>query len=521
MRLATAVGAMMVLAVAVGCAEPVAIEVDGGRIVGTLTADGEVGVWKGVPYAAPPVGELRWRPPQPMEPWAGVRECTEFGPACPQPDSINPVGGEVGARDEDCLFLNVWAPAETDRPLPVMVWVHGGGCTTGAGSMSIYNGEQLARAGVVLITINYRLGPLGYLAHPLLSAESNRNVSGNYGMLDQIYALQWVQDNITAFGGDPDCVTIFGESAGGLSVARLLISPLSEGLFHRAIMQSGAARGRNRYLREDTGTMPSMESVGETLFEALGVADDADPVASARAVDAHTIIETANPQLGLIGDGTKYGPVVDGWAVPDPADEMFADGRFHDVPIIAGANADDGSIFATFARKLGPRAYEMLVRRMAGEQAGDLLRLIPAQTRRNVPQAVTDLMTIGSFAAPARSVVKSVNDNGGDAWLYHFTRAPEVGSAKKFGAFHGLEIAYIFGVGKVERMLGETDRALSEAMRATWVRFAETGDPNGEGIPRWPQWSAETEACIYFGEEITTGRAPWVEACEVLDAVNG
>jgi len=510
---------IVALVMVAGCARPVEAqvrEVDGGAIRGELGAQGQVAVWRGVPFAAPPVGELRWRPPQPVVGWEGVRDCTQFGPACPQPPSANPVGREVGAQDEDCLFLNVWAPAETAEPLPVMVWIHGGGCTTGAGSLDVYDGEQLARRGVVLVTINYRLGPLGYLAHPLLTTESDNSVSGNYGMLDQIYALQWVERNIQQFGGDPDRVTIFGESAGGLSVARLLISPLSEGLFDRAILQSGAARGRNRRLHEEMPGQPSMESVGEKLFADLGVAGAPDPLAAARQLNLRAIIEAANPQLGLIGAGTKYGPIVDGWAIPDDPEVMLADGRFHHVPVIAGANADDGSIFAQAGGKLGPAGYRMLVRRIMGERAEDVLRLFPATTRDETAEALSGLLTVSAFVAPARSLVRAVAGGGGDAWLYHFTRKPALGPATRYGAFHGLEIAYIFGLKGALGRLGETDAALHEAMATTWVQFAATGDPNGEAIPSWPRWSAEDEACMYFGDEVAAGRAPLLEACEVF-----
>jgi para-nitrobenzyl esterase len=242
--------ALLVTVTGCGADDPApTVRIESGRISGALGDDG-VRVYRGIPFAAPPVGDLRWRPPQPVEAWDGVRECIEFGPACPQPASM--IGDTPALQDEDCLYLNVWTAA-ADEPLPVMVWIHGGGCTTGAGSQSVYDGARFARRGVVLVTINYRLGPLGYLAHPLLSAESGHGVSGNYGLLDQIATLQWVQRNIAQFGGDPDCVTIFGESAGAQSVCWLMVSPLAEGLFHRAIAESGGVHGPTRALTEDVG----------------------------------------------------------------------------------------------------------------------------------------------------------------------------------------------------------------------------------------------------------------------------
>lgn len=255
---------LLATAPAIGIEDPVKTE--SGLVSGLAAGpSGEVRVYRGIPFAAPPVGPLRWKPPQPANSWDGVRECTRFGPWCPQPRPF--VAFESGQiQSEDCLYLNVWTAARSagDR-LPVMFWIHGGGFTTGSGAMASYDGTALARQGVVVVTINYRLGPFGYLAHPLLSRESPQGVSGNYGHLDQIAALHWVRKNIAAFGGDPGCVTIFGESAGAMSVCRLMVSPLARGLFHRAIAQSGGAHGRNRHLREPRGLLAPMEAEGERI----------------------------------------------------------------------------------------------------------------------------------------------------------------------------------------------------------------------------------------------------------------
>ena len=384
--------------------EPVAV--DGGAVSGELSLDGRVAIWRGIPYAAAPVGELRWRPPQPVEPWEGARECAQFGPACPQPPSPTAITRGPGVQSEDCLYLNIHAPhGGPEGPFPVMVWIHGGGCTIGAGSLDVYDGEMLARQGAVVVTINYRLGPLGFLAHPLLSAESPDGVSGNYGMLDQIAALQWVQRNIAGFGGDPGCVTIFGESAGGASVARLLVSPLAEGLFHRAIAQSGAARGHNRHLRGEREGLPPMERVGEEVFAALGCDRADDPLAAARAVSPAELIAAAHPQVGLLGPGTKYGWVVDGWALPENPELLLAGGRMHRVPVMAGSNADDGSMFADRAPIRTPAGYRFALRRLAGDRADELLALFPVQTAEEIPGAVARLLTVSSFVAPARALV--------------------------------------------------------------------------------------------------------------------
>lgn len=495
------------------------VMVDGGAIRGTATEDGAVAIYRGVPYAAPPVGELRWRPPQPVEPWEGVRDCSSFAPACPQPPSAIDIYPTPAEQSEDCLYLNIYAPAHPQEPLPVMVWIHGGGCTTGSGSLAVYNGERLARLGVVVVTINYRLGPLGFLAHPLLSAESPQGVSGNYGMLDQIAALQWVQRNIVRFGGDPDRVTIFGESAGGASVARLLVSPLAAGLFHRAIAQSGAARGHNRHLREEYAGLPPMEQVGEELFAVLGCDRAPDPLAAARLIPPERLIKAADPQVGLLGSGTKYGWVVDGWALPDDPEVLLAAGKMHLVPVMAGSNADDGSVFADRVPVRTPTGYRLLVRRLAGERADELLALVPAPTAEDIPTAISRLITISAFEAPARALTAAVAKAGCPAYLYHFTRVPALGPATRLGAFHGLEIPYVFALAEVLPGVDDTDRALSRMMSEAWVHFAATGDPNGGELPLWPRYSEDTEACMYFGDAPHVDRAPDLAACQIFDAL--
>ena len=493
------------------------IRLDSGRISGV--ASGDVHVYKGIPFAAPPVGKLRWRPPQPVPPWDGVRQCITFGPWCPQPRQI--VGREFGETNEDCLYLNVWAPAQRpDAKLPVMVWIHGGGHTTGSGSASYYNGEKLARLGVVVVTINYRLGPFGYLAHPLLSKESERGVSGNYGMLDQIAALGWVQRNIAAFGGDPGCVTIFGESAGAVSVCRLMVSPLAKGLFHRAIAQSGGAHGRNRHLRQTWYGMEPMEKVGERLATALGCDQADDPLAALRAVSAEQLLEASRPSQGLFGKGIKFGPVIDGWALPDDPVDLWQAGKQHDVPFMAGSNADEGSIFVRQLPIQRAFGYRLTVRMLFREQASEMLRLFPAPTDGDAKAAAGRLVGVSSFVAPARWLARAMERVESPGYLYHFTRVAPGTAVKPYGAFHGLEIGYVFGT--LKPALGPTPRdwELSKAMSACWARFAKTGDPNGEGIPRWPVHEAATDQHMEFGDTVTVKAGLWKEACDLLDRIN-
>ena len=493
------------------------LRLDSGQIRGE--ALGDVHACKGIPFAAPPVGTLRWRPPQPVEPWDGVRACTAFGPACPQPKQI--VGRDVGTTSEDCLYLNVWAPAEPgDGTLAVMVWIHGGGHTTGAGSLAFYDGQHLARQGVVVVTINYRLGPLGYFAHPLLSKESERGVSGNYGMLDQIAALRWVQRNIAAFGGDPGRVTIFGESAGAVSVCRLMVSPLAKGLFHRAIAQSGGAQGRNRHLRKPWYGLEPMEKVGESIAAALGCDQADDVLAALRAKTPDELLAASSPSQGLFGKGIKFGPIIDGWALPDDPTDLFGAGKQHDVPFMAGSNADEGTVFLrqlTVRRVFG---YRLTVRAMFREHADRMLALFPAQADDQVRDAINRLVTASSFVAPARFLVRSMEPKESKAYLYHFTRALPSGPTAAYGAFHGLEIAYVFGNFSPGLTITEQDSKLSKVMSGCWVQFAKTGDPNGPGLPEWPAYEAATDRHLELGEAVAAKAGLYREACDLLETIS-
>ena len=480
-------------------AEPVRIRA--GLITGAVE-DG-VRAFRGLPYAAPPVGPLRWKPPQPAEPWDGVRACTAFGPACPQP--AQKIVGRVGAQSEDCLTLNVWTaakPAAAKRP--VMVWIHGGGFTIGASSMKFYRGARLARQGVVLVSINYRLGPFGFLAHPLLSKESEQGVSGNYGFLDQVFALAWVRDNVAAFGGDPGCVTIFGESAGSAAVCRHMVSPLSKGLFHRAIAQSGGAHGRNRHLRERWYGQPSAEEVGERLAGKLGCAEAADPLAALRAKGPEEI-------LGAVG--------IDGWALPDDPAALFAAGKQHDVPFLVGSNADEATLFMSRVAIRRPIGYRLLVRGLFREHADEVLRQFPARRPEDIREAVNRLTSVSAFIAPARTLARDMARVRSQAYLYHFTRVPPLARARGLGATHGLEIPYVFGNLAPGAGWQERDRALSRTMSACWVRFAATGDPNGEGLPKWPPYDQASDRHLEFGDTVEAKAGLHREACDLMDTI--
>ncbi len=486
------------------------VTISGGRIAGEEHSG--VRSFKGIPFAAPPVGDLRWKPPQPVKPWDGVRDCEKFGAICPQPKSM--LGQKQEQAGEDCLFLNVWTAAtNAEAKLPVMVWIHGGGCTTGAGSQPSYDGTTFAQAGVVLVTINYRLGPFGYLAHPLLSKESPHNVSGNYGHLDQLAALQWVQKNIAAFGGDPRCVTIFGESAGAMSVCRLMISPHAAGLFHRAIAESGGAFGRNRHLRERQLLLAPMEAEGEKLAQALGCDAAANPLAALRAKSAEDILAAANPAQGLYGKGLKYGPIVDGWTIPADPGLLFEQGRQHDVPFMMGSNADEGTLFLRQIPVQNANAYKLMVRALAGRHAEEALRLLPCDDG-DVKAAFARFSTVTAFVAPARMLARAMEQKKSPAFLYHFTRVSPNARLLGLGATHGAEIAYVFGT---QRAPAAKDRELGNTMRGCWIQFAKTGNPNGANLPTWPAYKAATDEHLEFGDEIRTGHGLYKEACDLLD----
>ncbi len=475
------------------------IPVDGGLIVGTVEEG--IHVFKGVPFAATTAGENRWKPPQPVAAWEGVRLSDAFGPECPQAPYA---AGSMYYRppqpqSEDCLSLNVWtASLEAEARRPVMVWIHGGALTRGSGSVPAYDGGALARRGVVLVTINYRLGPLGYLAHPELSAESEQGVSGNYGVLDQIAALKWVRRNIARFGGDPDNVTIFGESAGSWSVNVLVASPLARGLFHRAIGQSGGSFGRQVPLKSESEGQPSAEAMGVAFARAAG----AESLAELRALPAEKIIEVFFGNAD--GRGFRTGPTVDGWVLPAEIRRLFEEGRQNDVPTIVGSNANEMTTLtspATVPRTL--EALRRLVDNQYADRAAEFFMLYPAESDEQVRMAFLDSLRDRSFSLSMRTWARMASRGRSPAYLYHFSRVPPGPNSASLGAYHAAEIAYVFdNLGRLQgRAYEETDRRLSNVMASYWVNFAKTGDPNGEGLPRWLPYNLEDEPYLDFGDE--------------------
>jgi para-nitrobenzyl esterase len=434
-----------------------------GRVKGTGV---EVISFKGIPYAAPPIGPLRWRPPESAGNWEGVRDATQFGPECPQPKPGGP-------SNEDCLSLNIWTPARTaSEHLPVMVWIHGGGFFGGSGSRPEYDGAALARRGVVLVTFNYRLGALGFLAHPALSRESSRAVSGNYGLLDQIAALQWVQSNIAQFGGNPGDVTVFGQSAGAYSICLLTVSPLARGLFRRAIIESLPL------MFQPAAQLRSVEAQGEAK------APDIGPL---RRASAEEILKLLAPAPTL-STGAHFYPIADGWAVPaDPADLVGTSRQTH-LSVLIGYNADEGLFFLGDAPK-SISGFQAFIRAKFGQtQAESILQNYPARSDAEAPAALArafgDWELLTSTVLTARAMARV-----GDVYVYQFSRISPLSRRIWNGAAHHSEIPYVFDhVTAAPEDFAPQDKAVSQAIIGAWVKFAKTGNPNGPGLPPWPSY---------------------------------
>lgn len=484
--------------------------------------DGEVWTYLGIPYAAPPVGELRWKEPQPVEPWDDVLPCDEFGFACPQPDWPYPILSgimDVGPTSEDCLYLNVWTPAESpEEKLPVMVWIHGGGFTTGAANLGLYNGRNLAKKGVVVVSFNYRLGPLGFLAHPELSDESPHGVSGNYGLLDQIAALKWVRENIGVLGGDPGNVTIFGESAGGASVCDLMVSPLSEGLFHRAIVESGGFLDMGMPSGEKN-TLRNAEKVGEKIARDLGAEDADDVLAAMRSKTPDELLEAASKQVSALGM-MNMGPNLDGYVLPDDPAAMFAAGKQHPVPLLIGTNATEGAYFAP--DNLTSDQYRLMMSYIYGEHSAQAMALYPAATQEEVKPAFVRLLTEMSFTAPSLFAAVCMEKVGAPAYFYHFTMVSGDPMLKDLGSFHGMEIAYVFGSAESTPQVTPrpVDISLSETMMTYWTNFAANGNPNGEGVPEWPALVGAGGRYQELGETVTTRSGLYPHAYDLLTKIS-
>jgi para-nitrobenzyl esterase len=491
------------------------VKIDTGRLKG-VTQEGVV-AFKGIPFAAPPVGDLRWRPPQPAKPWTGVRPASEYGPDCmqkPFPGDAAPLGVTPA---EDCLYANVWAPAGNGRRLPVMVWIYGGGFVNGGSSPAVYDGSQFAKRGAVLVSFNYRLGRFGFFAHPALTKENPSEPKGNYGYMDQIAALEWVRKNIAAFGGDPGNVTVFGESAGGGSVLMLLTSPMAKGLFEKAIVESGGGRTLlmgQRYLdRSVPSGPPSAESVGVAFAKSAGIeGQDAAALAALRRLPADAVVAGLN--MAGMGVPTYAGPMIDGKIVLESPAEAYAAGRGAKVPVMVGANSADigfgqartkEQLFAQFGTgsDKAKAAYDP-------DGSGDLRQLSPA-----VAADVT-------MVEPARFTARSIAAVGKPAYVFRFSYVAESLRKQWSGAPHATEIPFVFDTvaARYGKDLTAADEATAKAANAYWVNFAKTGNPNGQGLPEWPSYSPATEKLMDFSNTGPAGKAdPWKARLDVVETL--
>jgi para-nitrobenzyl esterase len=528
--------------------DPLVTETMQGDVRGADAGDG-VTVFRGIPYAAAPTGELRWRAPALHTRWEGVRDATRFGAACWQrltPATSIYTRGNL-ERSEDCLFANVWTPRPVvderpdvqerlademrpgldERPVrdqrPVMVWFHGGGHSGGWGSARVFDGVSLASRDVVVVTINYRLGVLGFLAHPGLTAESAEGASGNYGLLDKVAALQWVQNNIAAFGGDPDNVTIFGQSAGSWSVCSLVASPLARGLFHRAIGQSGGCLVRPRPLL-DAGER-SAHDIGVSAAKAAGIEGaGAVAVAAMRALPAEELVDSP---LGRTGSA---GVIVDGWFLPRPAGEIVRAGAHNRVPVMVGSLADEGTTLYAGMPELSRSAYEERVRQQYGEAAQALLDAYAGAADVSTQRALQAMAADRGFTLEMRTWARAAQADG--AYLYFMSHAPPAFriytpdaadidlplGRRGYGAYHSGDLAYVFGNTHIVGLDWEArDHVLAQTMSGYWINFARTGDPNGTGLPAWPAYAQASDQAMEFGHETRPVKAVRKDKLDLLE----
>jgi para-nitrobenzyl esterase len=516
-----AAAAVAVLFVAAGshAALPEPLQLDAGQLGNGQESSPGVRVFKGIPFAAPPVGALRWKPPQPVAKWNGVRDASRFGNVCIQPPG--PTQGP-GARlniavlpdspplGEDCLYLNVWTGAQNaaDRR-PVMVYFFGGAFTEGAGSVPLYDGDALARKGAVVVTMNYRLGPYGFFAHPALSAESPQNASGNYGLMDMLESLRWVQRNIAAFGGDPGNVTVFGQSAGAMAIASLVASPEAKGLMRRAISQSGAWMG--------LGPAPAMRTRAQAEEIGLKAATDAG-VTTAEQL-------RAMPAAAVTEKFRSAGMIVDGWIIPEDPSATFAAGRQNAVDVLVGSNKDE----AFFPGARTAQQFEQQARERWGALAQQYLAAYPHATDEEAQASAAQTSNDGTFWH-MRLYADYQVQRGNKAFLYFFAQNPPAPAGQPpFPAAHAAEVPYVFNnVGELPLFpdrsdpklaaMSAPDLAVADRMSSYWTNFARSGDPNAEGLPLWqPHEVRASDRAIILDADPSAERLPATQRLELFD----
>ena len=516
-------GYFFALALALPVAQAVAaraaeqVKITSGTLQGTTVAGTNVRAFLGIPFAAPPVGKLRWQPPQPVDPWQGVRQAVAFGPRCMQLRVFSDMVFRDKGPSEDCLYLNVWTPASSaSERLPVMFWIYGGGFEAGATSEPRQEGMNLAKKGVVVVSCNYRLGIFGFFAHPALAKESPHHAAGNYGLMDQIAALRWVKENIAAFGGDPANVTIFGESAGSWSVSQLMASPPAQGLFQKAIGESGASFGAGPQLHS-APSLAQSEKAGEKFAHSIG----ANSLAALRAIPANKLLQESAKG--------NFWPNVDGYVLPQSVDRIFAEGRQSHVPLLAGWNKDE-TVGNLYSKKNPPTAQNLVkaIRKRFGPEADQAMKYYPHATHAEVRQSTETLASDFFTVYVTWKWLEMQNQTGGSpVYRYLFTRTPPEPLSNtddgiplvKLGARHSAEIEYVFGVLKWKKIPWQpVDFKVSDAMMTFWSNFAKSGNPNGSGLPHWPQYTPQDRQVMDLGKDIHARPATDQKRLEFIDS---
>jgi para-nitrobenzyl esterase len=465
------------------------VKVEGGQVSGVPGKDASVTAFKGIPFAAPPVGDLRWRAPQPVKPWQGVRKADRFGDSCPQNIAAErkPWTYEFMTHtdvNEDCLFLNVWTGAKSaGERLPVYVYIHGGANTEGSGAVPVYDGEGLAKKGIVVVTVNYRLGILGFFTHPDLTAESDVHASGNYALLDLIAALRWVHENIAAFGGNPNRVVVGGQSAGASNTHSLVASPLAKGLFHGAIAESGSSV--NGLGLMNARTLAEQEKLGVQFAEAKG---------------AHSVSDLRKMSWKELTTPFRFSVVLDGYVQPAPAGEMFAQGKQNDVPTLTGCNMGEGG--ASPHPTATADTFQRQARQRYGDSADDFLRLYPAATDEQALTALNESSWDAERASMYLWAVQRGRTAKTKAYTYFWDHTLPGPDADRFGAFHTSEVPYAMNTLYMsDRPFTDADRKIADVISSYWASFIRTGDPNGKGLPRWPAVTEQPGATMEIGDK--------------------